>query len=94
MNEFWAATVYRLPHRTLVDNPIDRYSLGSRSRGLQYGPDGSLTLYVQHDSPGKAHESNWLPAPDGPFTIFLRMYGPKSQALDDAWKSPDMTPVP
>jgi hypothetical protein len=94
VNEFWAATVYRLPHRTLVDNPIDRYSLGSRSRGLQYGPDGSLTLYVQHDSPGKAHESNWLPAPDGPFTIFLRMYGPKSQALDDAWKSPDMTPVP
>ncbi|MNI96574.1 hypothetical protein D3C73_1550560 [compost metagenome] len=50
--------------------------------------DGSLTLYVQHVSPGKALESNWLPSPAGRFNIVARLYGPKPQALDGTWKLP------
>ena len=48
----------------LVENPINRYSIGDRTPGLQYGADGSLTIYMQKDSPGADKESNWLPTPD------------------------------
>ena len=52
-------------------------------------PDGSLTLYVQKDLPGKAKESNWLPAPDGPMSIISRMYGPEPSILHGTYKFPD-----
>jgi hypothetical protein len=77
---FWSMTLYGLPGQLMVANPINRYSIGDRSE-LQYGKDGSLTIYVQHDSPGKRKASNWLPAPDGPFSLQLRMYLPKPEAL-------------
>ena len=76
---FWSLTMYDLKTRLLVDNPIDRYSIGDRTEGLQADADGSLTIYVQKDSPGKEKESNWLPAPDGPMSIISRMYGPDDQ---------------
>ena len=86
---FWSLTMYDLKTRLLVDNPIDCYSIGDRTKGLQYGPDGSLTIYVQKDSPGKDKESNWLPAPDGPMSIIFRMYGPELSILDGTYKFPD-----
>lgn len=81
--------MYDLTTRLLVDNPIDRYSIGDRTEGLQYGPDGSLTLYVQKDLPGKDKESNWLPAPAGPMSIISRMYGPDDKILEGTYKFPD-----
>jgi hypothetical protein len=86
---FWSLTMYDLGTRLLVDNPIDRYSIGDRTEGLKYGADGSLTLYVQKDSPGADKESNWLPAPAGPMSIISRMYGPKDEILDGKYKFPD-----
>ena len=62
---FWSLTMYDLKTRLLVDNPINRYSIGDRTEGLKKNEDGSLTIYVQKDSPGKDKESNWLPAPTG-----------------------------
>ena len=56
--------------------------------GYVYNDDGSLTLYLQKDSPGKALEKNWLPTPDGPFYATLRLYGPKEEALSGAWVNP------
>ena len=53
---------------------------------LKKNADGSLTLYIQKDSPGKDKESNWLPAPDGPIYIVMRLYWPKNEALTGAWK--------
>ena len=50
---------------------------------LKRDADGSLTLYIQHDSPGKERESNWLPAVGGPFMMFLRLFWPAAEALDD-----------
>jgi hypothetical protein len=52
--------------------------------------DGGITLYIQHDSPGKAGEPNWLPAPAGPFFIAVRLYWPKAEALDGTWKLPPL----
>ena len=60
---FWSMTMYTIPDRFLYANPINRYSIGDRTKGLHYGKDGSLTIYVSNASPGKDKESNWLPAP-------------------------------
>ena len=89
---FWSMTMYRLPQRWLVDNPIDRYSIGSKTPGLQQNPDGSLTIYVSAKSPGKDKESNWLPAPEGPFWIVLRTYGPSQELIDGSWQRPELVP--
>ncbi|MEV4557255.1 DUF1254 domain-containing protein [Kitasatospora sp. NPDC049285] len=89
---FWSATVYRLPERLLVANEIDRYSIGDRTPGLVYGADGSLTLYVQHERPGGPAESaNWLPAPEGPYFVAVRAYGPGPELLDGRWRLPEPT---
>ncbi|MCX4816047.1 DUF1214 domain-containing protein [Streptomyces sp. NBC_01239] len=88
---FWSATMYRLPERLLVDNPADRYSIGDRSPGLVHDPDGGLTLYVQKDRPtDPAQAANWPPAPDGPFTIAIRVHGPDASVLDGSWSMPEL----
>jgi hypothetical protein len=64
----------------LVKNPIDRYLINSPMLpGMKKNEDGSLTLYIQKDSPGAAMESNWLPAPDGPMFVVMRLYWPKTE---------------
>jgi len=88
---FWSFTMYKLPERWLVDNPIDRYSIGSATPGLKKADDGSITLYFGSKSPGKDKESNWLPAPEGPFWLVLRTYGPSKAILDKSWKLPSVT---
>ena len=60
----------------MVENPINRYSIGDRAVNLKYAEDGSLTLYIQHKSPGQDKEPNWLPAPDAPFALALRIFWP------------------
>jgi len=84
---FWSMTMYGLPDQLMVANPINRYSIGDRSK-LRYGKDGSLTIYIQHESPGREKASNWLPAPDGPFSLQFRMYLPKPEALDPLYLPP------
>ena len=79
---FWSWTMYKLPQRWLVDNPINRYSIGSSTPGLKTATDGSITISFQAKSPGKDKESNWLPAPEGPFWLVLRTYGPGKSILD------------
>jgi hypothetical protein len=86
---FWSLTMYDLKTRLLADNPINRYAIGDRTEGLKYNPDGGLTIFVQKDSPGADKESNWLPAPGGPMSIILRMYGPEPRILDRTYKFPD-----
>jgi hypothetical protein len=71
-----------------VANSIHRYSIGDRTKGLKYGADGSLDIYVQHDSPGKEKESNWLPAPTGAYNVIARIYGPGQSVFDGTWKFP------
>jgi hypothetical protein len=89
VNAFWSVTVYELPASQLVQNPIDRYLVNSSMLpSLKLDDDGGLTIHVQHDSPGTELESNWLPAPNGPFLAAMRLYWPKDAALNGTWKPP------
>jgi hypothetical protein len=83
---FWSVTMYKHPEMLLVANPIERYSIGDRTPGFRTNKDGSVTIYVQHKSPGPDKESNWLPAPDGPFVVGLRIYWPEQDILDGKWQ--------
>ena len=89
---FWSLTMYDGKTQLLIDNPIDRYLLNSPMMDqFVFNEDGSLTLYVQKESPGKDLESNWLPAPDGPFYAVMRLYGPKTEALEGNWVNPPLS---
>ena len=87
---FWSITIYD-DTTNLVDNPLDRYSLGDRTPGVKRNRDGSLTIYIQFQSPGANKVSNWLPAPDGQFMISLRIYRPQQVVLDGSWTPPALT---
>jgi hypothetical protein len=92
---FWSLTMYDGSTQFLVANPLNRYLLNSPMLDkFKYGDDGSLTLYVQKDSPGADKESNWLPAPNGPFYAVLRIYMPGEAVVDGTWKKPPLESVP
>ena len=94
VNAFWSLTMYELPDMLLVANPIERYLLNSPMLpDFVRDSDGGITLYIQHDSPGKDKEPNWLPAPAGPFFMAMRLYWPKQAALDGSWKLPPLKRV-
>jgi hypothetical protein len=94
VNAFWSVTMYDDKTQLLVTNPIHRYLINSPMLPhLKTSDDGSLTLYLQHDSPGKEKESNWLPAPDGPIYVVMRLYWPKEEALEGTWKPPAVRPT-
>ncbi len=91
VNAFWSLTMYKLPESLLVENPINRYLINSPMLpNLIKNPDGSLTLYLQNQSPGPEKEANWLPAPPGPFSAILRLYWPKPDALNGSWQAPKL----
>ncbi len=84
---FWSLTMYN-DRQFFAANPINRFAIGDRD-ALKFAADGSLTLYIQRESPGSDKESNWLPAPqEGTFTMNLRLYWPKPAALDGTWQPP------
>ncbi len=86
---FWSLTMYDVPNFYLVDNEIDRYSLGDRTPGIVYADDGSLTITISRDRPADdAAAANWLPAPAGPFRPVLRMYEPGPSVLDGTYSVP------
>ena len=84
---FWSLTVYN-PEHFFYPNSLERYALGTKNKSLKYNDDGSLTLYLGNQSPGKERESNWLPAPAGNFAIWIRAYWPDQAILDGTWKPP------
>ncbi len=91
---FWALTIYDEAY-FFVDNPLNRYNVSSRSKFVK-NADGSLDVYIQKDSPGKAKEANWLPAPAGKFVLMLRLYMPSAKApsiLDGSWQIPPVKKV-
>jgi hypothetical protein len=91
---FWSVTMYDTPDFYLVENPIDRYSIGDRTRGLRYADDGSLTIVMQRDAPSEPDRAaNWLPTPAGPFRPILRMYSPDNAVFDGTFELPPITRV-
>ncbi|MVV47020.1 DUF1254 domain-containing protein [Pseudomonas sp. PB120] len=81
VNAFWSVTMYDGKSQLLIKNPINRYLINSPMLPVMTkNQDGSLTLYIQKSSPGKTKEANWLPAPDGPIYLVMRLYWPKTGA--------------
>ena len=90
---FWSFTMYDLPNRFLVENSINRYSIGSQTKSSKKDTDGSMTIYFQMDYPGQEREGNWLPTPEGPFYTVLRIYGPDDKLLNGPYKLPEIIGV-
>ncbi len=95
VNAFWSVTMYDGKTQLLIENPLNRYLVNSTMlSGMKKNADGSLTIHIQKDSPGKAQESNWLPAPNGPIYMVMRLYWPKTEAPsilppgEGTWKPP------
>uniref|UniRef100_UPI000593FA5A DUF1214 domain-containing protein n=1 Tax=Legionella tunisiensis TaxID=1034944 RepID=UPI000593FA5A len=91
VNAFWSLTMYD-ERLFFVANPLNRYTLSPRDN-LKYNQDGSLDLYIQHQSPGKEKESNWLPAPAGSFILMFRFYWPKPVIIDGQWQLPEVKKI-
>ena len=88
---FWSVTMYDGKTRLLVENPLNRYLINSLDlKTLKKDDDGGTTLYLQHQSPGKDKEPNWLPAPNGPMFVVMRIYLPESSVLEGKWQVPAM----
>jgi hypothetical protein len=95
VNAFWSVTMYDGKTQLLIENPISRYLINTPMLpGMKKGEDGSLTLYIQKNSPGADRESNWLPAPNGPIYLVMRLYWPKTEPPsilppgEGTWKPP------
>ena len=81
--------MYSIPDFYLVENSIDRYSLGSNTEGLQYEEDGSLVIVLSRDEPSDPRDrANWLPAPEGAFRPIIRMYEPDASIVDGGYAIP------
>jgi hypothetical protein len=93
---FWSLTMYEVTpegRAFFTDNPLSRYAIGDRTKGLVQGPDGSLEILLQHDRPASAQEANWLPAPAGPMRLVLRAYEPAEALLDGSYRIPPVMPL-
>lgn len=95
VNAFWSVTMYDAKTQLLIENPLNRYLINSPMLpGMKKNSNGSFTLYIQKDSPGADKESNWLPAPDGPIYMVMRLYWPKPDQPsilppgEGTWKPP------
>jgi hypothetical protein len=100
VNAFWSLTMYDGKSQLLIENPINRYLINSPMLPtMKTNADGSLTLYIQNKSPGADKESNWLPAPNGPIYLVLRLYWPKVEPPsilpvgEGTWQPPDIKRV-
>jgi len=100
VNSFWSLTMYDGKTQLLIENPINRYLINSPMiPAMKTNSDGSLTLYIQNKSPGADKEANWLPAPNGPIYLVMRLYWPKAEppsilpAGDGKWRPPGVKRV-
>ena len=87
VNGFWSLTVYN-EHHLFEVNDLNRYSVGTKNKDLQYNADGSLTIHVAYSKPGGAPATNWIPAPSGEFSLYIRCYWGQEPALDGTWTPP------
>ena len=90
--------MYDAENNYTIPNPLNRYMLGSDTPDMKKNADGSFTIYIQKDSPGKDKEANWLPAPPGPFYLIPRAYAPAQATINilsdvTSWPVPAVVPV-
>ena len=93
VNSFWSLSLYEATDDGQFffwDNPLNRYAIGDRTPGLKANDDGSLDIWIGHESPGAEREGNWLPAPAAPFALFMRAYLPKPELLQGYYRMPPL----
>jgi hypothetical protein len=90
VDAFWSVTVYDAADKLLVANPLERYKVGSDTRGLATAADGSVTVLLRHSAPAGDAAKNWLPTPAGPFYLVLRLYQPRSEVLNGTYQLPQV----
>ncbi|WP_293478047.1 DUF1254 domain-containing protein [Phenylobacterium sp.] len=91
VDSFWSLSLYEAMDDGqffFTDNPLNRYAIGDRTPGLTTNPDGSLDIWIGHENPGAGREGNWLPAPAGPFALFMRAYLPRPELLQGYYRMP------
>ena len=93
VNGFWSITIYSIPNYWLVDNPINRYAISDRTENFQYDQDGSLTIYIQNESPELHLQSNWFPSPSDKFYMLARLVNPSKSILDGTYRLPAVVPI-
>jgi hypothetical protein len=96
VDSFWSLSLYEATEDGqffFTRNDLSRFAIGDRTPGLAYNPDGSLDIWIGAASPGTERESNWLPAPEGPFALFMRAYLPRPELRDGRWRLPPVTPA-
>jgi hypothetical protein len=96
VHSFWSLSLYEATPEGqffFVDNSLNRYAIGDRSSELTYNEDGSLDIWIGEENPGAAREGNWLPAPGGPFALFMRAYLPKPALLEGYYQLPPVKPT-
>jgi len=96
VNSFWSLSLYEATDDGqffFTENPLDRFAIGDRTPGLKANPDGSLDIWIGHADPGDNRRANWLPAPAGPFALFMRAYLPKPDLLDGRYRLPAIEKV-
>lgn len=94
VNSFWSLSLYEATddgQYFFTENPLNRFAIGDRTEGLKHNDDGSLDIWIGHADPGEERRANWLPAPAGPFALFMRAYLPKPELLDGAYRLPPIT---
>ena len=91
VNGFWSLTMYNAEY-FFVANQLNRYTLSQRNN-FNLNPDGSVDLYLEHETPVENLQPNWLPAPEGNFNLILRMYWPKEAVLNGSWEPPAVLPA-
>ena len=84
---FWSITLYN-QHHFFAPNELDRFSLGTKSKGLRFEADGSLVIHVQKDRPDDDKVANWLPAPADAFSLYIRAYWPLDALNEGGWTPP------
>lgn len=74
--------------QNLVANSLERYSIGNRTKGLRMDPDGGLRIFLQNERPAENEVANWLPSPEGEFSLILRAYMPAAPIVSQTWRPP------
>lgn len=92
VQSFWSVAVYNFNDKFLVQNNMQRFSLGSYSKNVQLNADGSLDIYISANEP-LGHTSNWIPAPRGPFYVMMNMYHPSAEAISGKYILPSLLKV-
>jgi hypothetical protein len=92
VDAFWSLSVYG-PDLFFTEHPAGTYTVGDRTPGLVYGDDGSLTITLAHARPDGVPEANWLPVPDGPFVLMMRMYLPTEEVVSGDYTLPPVEPA-